>query len=87
MNTIRAVESVLRSYYQKITGIEPKAKTWGNILGELKNNKSTDKTLIGYLDYLREIRNKLQHPDARFEQFESEAMFHQALHIANILYS
>ena len=84
---MRAVESVLRSYYQKITGNEPKAKTWGNILGELKNNESADKTLIGYLDYLREIRNKLQHPDARFEQFETEAIFHHALHIANILYS
>ncbi len=87
MITMRAVESVLRSYYQKITGNEPKAKTWGIILGELKNNESADKTLIGYLDYLREIRNKLQHPDARFGQFETEAIFHHALHIANILYS
>jgi len=87
MITMRAVESVLRSYYQKITGNDPEGKTWGGILGELQNTKSTDKTLIGYLDYLREIRNKLQHPDARFDQFEAEAMFHQAIHIVNILYS
>ena len=87
MITMRAVESVLRSYYQKITGKDPKESGWKTLLVELQKNDSTDKTLIGYLDYLREIRNKLQHPEARFDQFEAEAIFHHALHIVNILYS
>ncbi len=87
MITMRAVESVLRSYYQKITKNDSKGKLWGVILDELKSANLTDKTIIGYLDYLREIRNKLQHPDARFDQFEAEALFHQGIHIINLLYS
>ena len=71
MITMRVVESVLRAYYQKITALDPKGKMWSNILNELRTAKSTEKTLIGYLDYLREIRNKLQHPDARLDQFEA----------------
>ena len=87
MITMRVVESVLREYYKKITGNDSEGKMWNSILDELRSKKSTERSLIGYLDYLREIRNKLQHPDARLNQFEAEAIFHQALHIINILYS
>jgi len=86
MITMRAVESVLRTYYQNITKKDSKGKVWGTILDELKSANLTDKIIIGYLDYLREIRNKLQHPDARFGQFEAEAIFHQAIYIIDFLY-
>lgn len=85
MITMRVVESVLRAYYKKITSFD--LKDWGKILSELKSTSSDDKILLGYLDYLRVIRNKLQHPDARLDQHEAEALFHHALHIINILYS
>lgn len=87
MINMRIVESVLKSYYKKITGKDPYGKQWNNILIELKASSSTDTLLIGYLDYLRDIRNKLQHPDARVEQPEAEAVFHHTLNIINILYS
>ena len=87
MINMRVVESVLKSYYKKITGKDPNGKRWNNILIELKASSSTDTLLIGYLDYLRDIRNKLQHPEARVEQSEAEAVFHHTLNIINILYS
>ncbi len=87
MINMRVVESVLRSYYKKITGKDPNRKQWNNILIELKASPSTNTLLIGYLDYLRDIRNRLQHPDARVEQSEAEEVFSHALNIINILYS
>ena len=87
MINMRVIESVLKSYYKKITGNDPNRKQWNNILIQLKATPSTDTLLIGYLDYLRDIRNKLQHPDARVEQSEAEAVFHHTLNIINILYS
>lgn len=85
MITMRVVESVIRVYYKKITGLD--LNDWGRIIDQLKSNSTADQTLLGYLDYLRVIRNKLQHPDARLDQDEAEALFHHALHLINILYS
>ena len=87
MITMRVIESVLRNYYQKITSNDPIGKTWGELLTELKNHASSDKKLIGYFDYLKDIRNALQHPEARLSQFESEDVFHHAMNILNTFYS
>ena len=87
MISMRAIESVLRNYYQKETSNDPTGKMWGPMLTELKNIQSTDQKLIGYFEYLKDIRNTLQHPESRLSQFESEEVFHHALHIFNIVYS
>jgi len=87
MITMRVIESVLRNYYIKITSNDPTGKMWGSILTELENQQSTNQKLIGYFNYLKDIRNKLQHPDVRFSQFEAEDAFHHAIHILNTFYS
>lgn len=87
MITMRAIESALRSYYQKTTNNSPEGKMWGPMLDELLNNTSPNKKLIGYFDYLKDIRNSLQHPDARLSKFEANDVFHHAIHIFNTIYS
>ena len=84
MITMRAVEAAIRVYYKKLTDISKKV-SWGNIITELKSLSQTDSKLLGYLEYLKDIRNKLQHPDVRFTQEEAEEIFHQALHIIRII--
>lgn len=87
MITMRVIESVFRNYYQKITSNDPVGKMWGSMLIELKNHQSANQKLVEYFDYLKDIRNKLQHPDVRFSQFEAEDAFHHAINILNTFYS
>lgn len=87
MIIIRAIESSLRSYYQKITNEDPNEKNWGVLINELKQTSSADKKLIDYFDYLKDTRNKLQHPDARFSQDEAEDVFTHAVHIFKQIHS
>ncbi len=87
MITMRVIESVLRNYYQKETSNTPTGKMWGQMLTDLKSIPSANQKLVGYFEYLKDIRNSLQHPEERLSQFESEDVFHHAIHILNIFYS
>ncbi len=87
MITMRVIESVIRNYYQKQTSRDPTGKMWGQMLTDLKAIPSANQKLIGYFEYLKDKRNTLQHPEARLSQFESEDVFHHAIHILNIVYS
>ena len=87
MITMRVIESSFRNYYKQITNKDTNDQFWGNMIAELKNDQSADQKLLGYYDYLKDIRNKLQHPDARLSQFEAEDVFHHAIHILNTIYS
>ena len=87
MITMRVIESVLRNYYQNQTSNDPTGKMWGIMLDHLKSISSANQKLVGYFDYLKDIRNTLQHPDARLSQFESEEVFSHAIHILNTFYS
>tara|TARA_Y100000310_G_scaffold341966_1_gene443114 strand:- start:3499 stop:4269 length:771 start_codon:yes stop_codon:yes gene_type:complete len=73
---LRACESVLREYYKKKTDtILTGFIDWKTILDQL-NNTNSDKTILGHLDYLRKnLRNKLNHPDAVLLQKEAENIF------------
>lgn len=86
MITVRAIEEAVRQYYQKETKLNTK-ENFGSILKELSKFPSSDKILIGYLKYIKNIRNKLQHPDARFNQKEAEEIFQHAMGIMRIIYS
>lgn len=86
MIIMRVVESAFRNYYQKITSKEPE-NFWGKMLSDLEKIESIDKILLGYFTYLKDIRNKLQHPDARFSQSEAETAFIHAVNIMNTIHS
>jgi len=87
MITMRVIESVLRNYYQEQTSNNPIGKMWGQMLEDLNLIPSANQKLVGYFEYLKDIRNALQHPEARLSQFESEDVFHHAIHILNTFYS
>ena len=87
MIIMRVIESVLRNYYQKQTSNNPTGKMWGQMLTDLKSIPSANQKLVGYFEYLKDIRNALQHPEARLSQFESEDVFHHAMNILNTFYS
>jgi ribosomal protein S17E len=74
MISLRVAESIAREYYKKITGNDPTNKGWKKILDELKESKKVKNSILGYLDCLRHIRNKAQHPVKRFTQEESERL-------------
>ena len=86
MITMRVIESAFKSYYNKIMGREP-TNTWYNSLHELENEPSADKNLIGYFNYLRDIRNRAQHPVERYTQFQAEEFFSHGIHILRTIYS
>lgn len=87
MIIIRSIESGLRIYYKEKTKNDPSGKTWGELLKELKANQSSDKSILAYFDYLRGFRNRLQHPDARFTQSETEDVLAQSIHVFNRIYA
>jgi len=74
MISLRVAENIVRKYYKKITGNDPTNKNWGEILKELEESKKVKSSILGYLKYLKEKRNEVQHPDKRFTQEESEGL-------------
>ena len=79
MISLRASEDCIRKFYMIKTGNDPHGKGWGYILDKLNTIPGIDKTLVGYLNYIREIRNTAGHPDKIFDQREAEGLFHQVV--------
>lgn len=79
MVSLRASEDSIRKFCVFKTGSDPQRKGWKNLLDELSSIKDINKTLLGYLDYIREIRNTAEHPDKVFDQGEAERVFHQVV--------
>jgi hypothetical protein len=62
---LRATESVIRLYYERIVGHAPKvkARNWGAYISVLEK-KGADKKVTTFLDHLREqYRNPILHPE------------------------
>lgn len=85
MISLRAAEDSIRNLYNlKIKNGNPKIG-WRKILNELLDNRDINKTLFGYLDYIREIRNTAEHPDEIFDQMEAERVFHQVVNMIIVI--
>ena len=85
MISLRASEDSIRKFYNFKTGNDAQRKGWKNILDELSNIKDINKTLLGYLNYIREIRNTAEHPDEVFDQMEAERVFHQVVNMIIVI--
>jgi hypothetical protein len=75
---LRTAESLLRRWYEKKTGNRLKRERWGDILNEL--NELYPKRLerpkeLSLLDYLRERRNEIDHPEAISNPEQATATF------------
>lgn len=76
MISLRAVEGALREYYKTLSSEELEIReSWGSVLekvSQLATKKEIgSKELIGYLDYIRTVRNKAEHPQEIFKKKES----------------
>ena len=89
MINLRAVEGVLREYYEKITGENPVVPNgyflnWGNIIQELSTQSVTEELMVN-LNYLKERRNEAQHPGKRFNQTVAESTLLKAIETINAM--
>lgn len=85
MISLRASEDSIRKFYVFKTENDPQRKGWKNILDELSKIQDINKTLLGYLDYIRGIRNTAEHPDEIFDQMEAERVFHQVVNMIIVI--
>ena len=81
---LRAVEGMLKQVHTHLTGDQSK-KMWKQLLDGIKEDlkgKGIEETpLFGYLEYVREMRNQVDHPDRSFTQLEAEGLFMHAIDI------
>jgi hypothetical protein len=86
---LRAVEGFLREVYKGQAGQSTK-KGWAELLKEIReilNNKGfSSMQVMGYLDYIRNVRNTADHPDKFFTQSEAEQVLMQATNAIKELY-
>jgi len=75
---LRAVEGWLRELYSDLTG-KTTRKGWAELLKEIQSLLSTKgiepRPVVGFLDYVRDVRNTADHPDKAFSQVEAEQVF------------
>ena len=86
MISLRASEDCIRNLFKFKTGNDPGSLSWKKILDDLEKIPNMNKTLIGYLHYIREIRNTAEHPDEIFDQMEAERVFHQVAHMIIVIH-
>ena len=76
MILLRVAENAVRKYSERLTG-KATDSSWGDIMNELEKNPRIKKSIVGYLQYLKDMRNEAQHPDRRFTQEEAERLLVQ----------
>lgn len=74
--SLRAIEECLRQWYKDQTGREIDQRTFGQVLGELDNEYDGDDedrpAVLSNLDYLKDRRNEVGHPDRLPDMEEAE---------------
>jgi hypothetical protein len=77
MLCLRAVEYCLRLWYEDDTEREIENRTWGQVIGELEDvyeDVEDRPAVLSNLDYLRDRRNAVSHPEEHSSQREAERM-------------
>ena len=73
-----AAESLLKKWYEKKKDIKLGRTTWGQVLEKLNeefpNERERPKELL-LLDYLRERRNEIAHPEAVSDSIQASTTF------------
>jgi hypothetical protein len=87
MIALRGLESILRKYYTFKTQQEVGKKGMYTLIDELQQIQGISQTLMGYLNYLRGIRNTAEHPDRTFDQIGAETVFAQVAGAVREIYA
>ena len=75
MVCLRGMEEIIREYYTQQIG-DPKRKGLFDLIEELRKLKTTNKNLLGYLNFIRsDKRNMAAHPNKIFNEEETERIF------------
>lgn len=85
MISLRAAEDSIRRFYKFKVRKNTKRMGWKGILDELEKMNNLNKSIIGYIHYIREIRNQAEHPDQIFDQMEAERVFHQVVNVIHVI--
>ena len=86
MISLRGLEGILRKYYEFKTEREHGSRGMYVLIDELQTIEGIKGTLMGYLHYLRGLRNTAEHPDWVFNQTEAETVFIQVAGAAQDIY-
>lgn len=72
---LRAVEEQLRAWYKEETGRQIEKRTFGQVLSELDDtfNSNNRPAILSHLDYLKEMRNEVNHPEHSPTRQEAES--------------
>ena len=86
---LRTSESLLKKWYEKKIGKKLGRTTWGQVLEKLNeeypNEKERPKELL-LLDYLRERRNEIAHPEAVSNSIQASTTFLNVISLCQALY-
>jgi hypothetical protein len=72
MISLRVAESIVRKYYERVTGTSASGKMWAQLMQEMEQQQLLKPSTLGYMRFLKDKRNEAEHPDKRFTQEESE---------------
>lgn len=72
MLSLRVTESLLVRWHEALTGKETKKRPWGEVLEKIGAQFKERKPEIGFMEFLRDERNKVMHPDKIPDQGEAE---------------
>lgn len=86
MISLRGLEGILRKYYEFKTEKKHENRGMYILIDELQKIEDIKDTLMGYLHYLRGIRNMAEHPDRVFNQTEAETVFIQVVGAVKDIY-
>lgn len=88
---LRGTEVLVRIYYKKFLRRKSEGKTWGQLLGELKNKNTGKKpnpiTLNHLVNIKDSFRNPTQHPDKTYDIQEVQDLLSVCLDIVNRMIS
>lgn len=86
---LRTAESLLKRWYERRTGNKLGRTTWGQVLDKLNQEypKEDRPKELHLLDYLRERRNEIAHPEATSSSEEASTTFFNVISLWKNLYS
>lgn len=84
MISMRAFESCIKNFYKKEFNKEPPLNL-NKVIEELDENKSISVQLKGYLHYLRNTRNSLDHPGRHLTEREAEKIFLDTVEVFELI--
>jgi hypothetical protein len=84
---LRAVETLMRAYHQKLTGstVALKNRNWGVYIKAL-NDRGADRKVTGYLEHIKDhYRNPIVHPEAVLTADEAFSLLNACLSAITLL--